>query len=267
MPEGLFGNVFLPSTASGLPADTRRGLMQDAWRQFGMAGLANVLNPNPAQGLAAALAAGQQAGQAGAYDAIALQRQQEQGAQQAEQHEARMRQLREDARRRLAAEGEREENIRIGRQRLGEAGVDASGLDDDGVLDAVADLIAQQVDARATAMFPTPLTLEQRQYGELTRGQQGLSARELDLREAGKYAQRPARAQPTGSGIDKSTQAEIESVLTTLDALGAAQRFPGLLEEVRAELAAIKDPVQRKMRADQILAAASRAQRQSMGLE
>lgn len=71
---GLFGG------ASPYPVDPQmqQGLLGNAGRQAGIALLANAMNPNIGQGLAAALAAGQQAYQGGAQQAYQVGRQEEQ---------------------------------------------------------------------------------------------------------------------------------------------------------------------------------------------
>lgn len=203
---GLFGGTHM----QGLPEETRRGLISDAARRFGLELLAGAQDVNVGQTFANALGAGQDYAVQGAQYMRGLERQQQFDAQRTEQHEERMRRLREETRRRMEAEGDRAQTVATARQRLAEFGVDVSGLDDDAVLDTTADLIASQVEAQAAAAFPTPLTPAEEQYAELTRGQQDLTARELDLREAGKYAQAPARqpapaaqptpAQPAGTG-------------------------------------------------------------------
>lgn len=75
--QGLFGG----GTPYPVSPAVQPGLMQDAWRQFGVQLLANAQNPDIGQGLAAALAAGQQAYSGGAEQAYQVGRQQQQDKQ------------------------------------------------------------------------------------------------------------------------------------------------------------------------------------------
>lgn len=75
--QGLFGGA----TPYPVSPQMQPGLMQDAWRQFGVQLLANAQNPNVGQGLAAALASGRQAYAGGAQEAYQVGRQEKQDKQ------------------------------------------------------------------------------------------------------------------------------------------------------------------------------------------
>lgn len=82
--QGLFGGA----TPYPISPSAQPGLMQDAWRQFGLQLLANAQNQNVGQGLAAALASGRQAYAGGAEQAYQVGREQKQDKQYQQYREA-----------------------------------------------------------------------------------------------------------------------------------------------------------------------------------
>lgn len=219
--RGLMANLFLPSTAAGLPPEVQQGLINDATRRAGLEMLARAQDPNIGRSLASFVGIGRDVAQQGAYDYLNQQQRQQQidaqvDAQEAlaEQRRERARIEREQATQKVNALKRNEAGIAQLRQELVGAGIDASLWPKEQVLQAHEELIQRRFDE----LHPEPLTPAQEQYGELTRGQQALTARELDLRSQGTYAQAPSRAQaPAPTSVDTSPEAAGSSPAGTPD--------------------------------------------------
>lgn len=270
--QGLMAGLFSSPAMQGLPEETRRGLVDAATREMGLRILAGAQSPNIGATLAGAVGAGRDVAAQGADYQRQIARQQEADDLRRQSAEALIEsrqqaaeQARLKAQREAAELAKTQEGVQFMRQRLTSMGMDATSWPDKQVEKAFEDVASRHLEERLDAMYPDPVkpakppNLQYKQIGGVPHAFNPATGSLEPIPGAPVEAQTPK--------VDKDLQAEIESVVSTLDALGAAQRFPGLLEEVRAELAAIKDPVQRRMRAEEILAAASRAQRQSMGLE
>lgn len=89
MANGVLAGLFGGQSPYPVSPQMRQGLLGDAGRSAGIALLANAMNPNIGQGLAAALAAGRQAYQGGAEQAYRVGRQEEQDRAYREHQQAR----------------------------------------------------------------------------------------------------------------------------------------------------------------------------------
>lgn len=78
MANGVLAGLFGGQSPYPVSPQVRQGLLGDAGRAAGIALMSQAMNPNIGQGLAAALAAGQQAYQGGAQEAYQVGRQEEQ---------------------------------------------------------------------------------------------------------------------------------------------------------------------------------------------
>lgn len=124
MANGVLAGLFGGQSPYPVDPQVQQGLLGDAGRSAGIALLANAMNPNIGQGLAAALAAGRQTYQGGAQEAYQVGRRQEQDKQfqqfreaQIQAQEALAEQRRQDAEReRKESEAEAERIAGLGEQ-------------------------------------------------------------------------------------------------------------------------------------------------------
>lgn len=159
--QGLFGGTPYPVSPAAQP-----GLMQDAWRQFGLSGLMSLARGEPVGGgLAQALAAGRQAYAGGAEQAYQVGRQEEQFGLQRDVLEARGEYYRaradaekQEAQAMVEEMAADERGISAMRQKLVEAGFSDAAL---WGRKQVEDAFKRLVEERFEQKFPEPGKVQQ----------------------------------------------------------------------------------------------------------
>lgn len=165
MANGVLAGLFGGQSPYPVSPQMRQGLLGDAGRSAGIALLANAMNPNIGQGLAAALAAGRQTYQGGAQEAYQVGRQEEQFGLQRDVLEARGEYYRaradaekQEAQAMVEEMAADERGLSTMRQKLVEAGFSDAAL---WGRKQVEDAFKRLVEERFEQKFPEPEKVQQ----------------------------------------------------------------------------------------------------------